>query len=158
MKPVLHFSLVAGIFCAGFWAGQSNLTTVSELKAYQDQPGQGLSEDAGRKIRAAQAAAAEAQAALENEGLYVPAIEGTNCFAVMVGGINAIQDLERGLGVDPETFVGLYSGLATADVAPRLGKDDSGRLTYNDQLIRLYPKTRLRELQAQRTKIANADK
>jgi hypothetical protein len=158
MKPVLHFSLVAGIFCAGFWAGQSNLTTVSELKAFQDQPGQGPSEDAGRKIRAAQAAAAEAQATLENEGLYVPAIEGTNAYAVMVGGINAVQDLERGLGVDPETFVGLYAGLATADVAPKLGKDESGRLTYNDQLIRLYPKTRLRQLQAQREKIANADK
>ena len=105
------------------------------------------------KIQQAQDALDVAQQALEDEDLYVPAIMNTNAFAVMVGGLDAVQDLERGQGVDPETFVGLYAGLATEEISPKLNFDDDGRLTYNASPILLYPKSKLRQLYAEREKI-----
>ncbi|MBD3676039.1 MAG: hypothetical protein HUJ26_21225 [Planctomycetaceae bacterium] len=147
-----------GLFAAGYWCGQGEWSSANELRAQQaDAARQGASQDTLRKIRVAQDSVADAQASLENEQLYVPAIAGTNSFAVMVGGLNAVQDLERGLGVDPETFVGLYAGFATEEVAPKLDYDDEGRLTYDGRLVRLYPKSRLRQLKAQQEKIAAGD-
>lgn len=154
MKTFLRTACCAGLFAAGFWCGQSHHSLTPELQAQGDATRQGASEDTLRKIRLAMDAVADAQSSLENEQLYVPAIEGTNSFAVLSGGVNAVQDLERGLGVDPETFVGLYAGFATEEVSPKLGYDDEGRLTYDGRLIRLYPKSRLRALKAQQEKIA----
>lgn len=158
MKNMVRVVCCVGLFAAGYWCGQVELSATSELQAQQaDATRQGASQDTLRKIRVAHDAVADAQSSLENEQLYVPAIAGTNSFAVMVGGLNAVQDLERGLGVDPETFVGLYSGFATEDVAPKLDYDDEGRLTYDGRLVRLYPKSRLRQLKAQQEKIAAGD-
>lgn len=154
MNKLLRASLVAGIFCAGYWAGQSGLTGTSELQAQPEAVRKAPSAETVEKIRLAQDALAVAQQSLETEDLYVPAVQGTNAFAVTVGGLDAVQDLERGLGVDPETFVGLYAGMATEEIAPRLGYDDEGRLTYNGRLVRLYPKSRLRQLYAEREKIS----
>jgi len=157
MSKLFVMTCGAILFAGGYWCGQQGVVATSELRAQGDTTRQGASEDALRKIRLAQDSVSEAQSALENEQLYVPAIEGSNAFAVMVGGINAIQDLDRGLGVDPETFVGLYSGFATEEVAPKLGYDDEGRLTYDGRLVRLYPKSRLRQLKARQEKIATGD-
>lgn len=154
MKTFLRVACCTGLFVAGVWCGQSQDSLTPQLQAQADATREGASEDTLRKIRIAMDAVADAQSSLENEQLYVPAIQGTNSFAVMVGGINAIQDLERGLGVDPETFVGLYAGFATEEVSPKLGYDGDGRLTYDGRLIRLYPKSRLRALKAQQEKIA----
>lgn len=154
MKKFVSVVCCAGLFAAGYWCGQGNFSVTNELQAQADASREGASQDAIRKIRLAQHTASDAQSSLENEQLYLPAISGTNSFAVMVGGLNAVQDLERGLGVDPVTFVGLYSGFATEEVAPKLDYDDEGRLTYDGRLVRLYPKTRLRQLRARQAKIA----
>lgn len=89
------------------------------------------------------------------------AIIGTNYFAVSVGGIDAIRDLEESRGVDPETLAGLYAGFAIPSVAKHLnliktsdaqGKlqvtinDAAGRLRYKGAAVRLYSPERLREL------------
>jgi len=108
MKKLVTVVCCAGVFASGYWCGQSDLAVTNELHAQADASREGASQDAVRKIRLAQDTASDAQSSLENEQLYMPAITGTNSFAVMVGGLNAVQDLERGLGVDPVTFVGLY--------------------------------------------------
>ena len=81
-----------------------------------------------------------------------PATKGLNAFAVSCGGVNALDDLEAGNGVDPETFAGLYAGLAKPDVAAQLGRDDQGRITYKNKIVRMYPVSRLKKLFATRLK------
>ena len=154
MNNSIRIAVSVALFAAGFWFGQANVSLTAELNAQADATREGASEDTLRKIRVAQDAIADAQSSLENEQLYVPAITGTNSYAVMVGGLNAVQDLERVLGVDPVTFVGLYSGLATDEVAANLDTVPEGRLTYRVKLIRLYPKSKFRQLQAIQEKIA----
>ena len=53
-----------------------------------------------------------------------------NAFLVLSGGGNALDDLESGHGVDPETFAALYAGLAIPEIGDHLAKDDQSRLTY----------------------------
>jgi len=153
MKNLVRVVCCVSLFSAGVWVGQASPFVAAELKAQADATREGPSTDTLRKIRLAQDNTNDAQSSLENEELYVPAIQGTNSFAVMVGGLNAVQDLERGLGVDPVTFVGLYSGFATEEVAAKLDYDDEGRLTYDGRLVRLYPKARLRQLRARQQQI-----
>src|SRR5690606_17445319 len=98
------------------------------------------------KIQAALQALQAAREALEGEGHYVPATQGLNVFAITAGGVDAVQDLESGRGVDPETFAALYAGLATDEVAAKLGRDADQRLTYNNRLIRMYPISRLKKM------------
>ncbi|MEQ9410803.1 MAG: hypothetical protein RIK87_24035 [Fuerstiella sp.] len=89
------------------------------------------------------------------------AMIGTNYFAVSVGGIDAIKDLEEGRGVDPETFAALYAGFAIPSVGKHLNltrvRDArghvqmaidaaDGRLRYKGAVLRLYSPERLREL------------
>jgi hypothetical protein len=69
--------------------------------------------------------------------------------------LNASRDAAEaamaGRGVDPETFAGLYAGLAVDEVASELAHDDEGRLTYKGKLVRMYPISRLKRLFAQRS-------
>ena len=86
---------------------------------------------------------------------------GTNYFAVSVGGIDAIKDLEESRGVDPETFAALYAGYAIPSVAKHLNLKKvrdaqghlqlviqavDGRLRYKGSVVRLYSPDRLREM------------
>ena len=105
-----------------------------------------LSEATAEKVKAASNAVAAAQATLEQEGLYKPAVRGANAYAVLCGGLDAIADLEGGRGVDPITFAGLHAGLAIDDVATLLAFDATGRLTYNGKLVRIYSIERMRNL------------
>ncbi|MCA9083984.1 MAG: hypothetical protein KDA81_08010 [Planctomycetaceae bacterium] len=98
-------------------------------------------------------------------GFQKPATLGTNYFAVSVGGIDAIRDLEESRGVDPETLAGLYAGYATPEVARHLNlkkitnergqlvlkiEAADGRLRYKNSVVRMYSPERLRELFALR--------
>ncbi|MDG1897169.1 MAG: hypothetical protein P8J37_19915 [Fuerstiella sp.] len=98
------------------------------------------------------------------------AVIGTNYFAVSVGGIDAIRDLEEGRGVDPETFAALYAGFARPEVAKHLNlrklegtsgavilkiEDADGRLRYKGTTVRLYSPTHLRELFLRRENFRN---
>ena len=103
------------------------------------------SEEAQKKIAAAFEALKVAREALETESLYFSATKTMNSFGVLSGGLNAVEDLETGRGVDPETFAALYADLATEEVKLKLSKDDKGRLVYNGKLIQMYPISRLRK-------------
>ena len=95
---------------------------------------------------------------------------GINHFALSVGGIDAIRDLEEGRGVDPETLAALYAGFARPEVAKHLNvrktegtsgaliikiEDADGRLRYKGTTVRLYSPTRLRELFERRENFRN---
>jgi hypothetical protein len=103
------------------------------------------SEETQKKISAAFEALKVAREALETESLYTSATKSINAFGVLSGGFNAVDDLETGRGVDPETFAALYADLATEEVKLKLSKDDKGRLVYNGKLIQMYPISRLRK-------------
>ncbi len=96
------------------------------------------------------------------------AISTLNYFAVSVGGIDAIQDLEQGRGVDPETLAAMHAGYALPKVAKHLnlkfergGKiridAPDGRLRYKGTVVRMYSPLKLRELYAIRKSLSDED-
>ncbi len=134
--------LVLGfVLCAGYlWGRHDAVTTPSAIAQDTTAP----SDEAQRKIQAANDALKIAMEGLKAESLYNPATSGMNVYGVLSGGLDAIDDLESGRGVDPETFAALYSDLALDDVQQHLSKDAEGRLTYKNKLVRIYPITRLK--------------
>ena len=113
-----------------------------------------LSDDAARKILAANKALSEAAEALKQEGRYESATKGINAFLVLSGGGNAKQELEAGV-VDPETFAALYVGDEVApDLKESLDKDSEGRVTFANQVVRMYSKNRLKRVFAERAKLS----
>lgn len=109
-------------------------------------------EETEDKIKRGTKELVEAQSALEQENFMRPVTKGLNAFAVTCGGVNAMDDLEAGNGVDPETFAALYAGLAKPDIAAQLARDDQGRITYKNKIVRMYPVSRLKKLFATRLK------
>jgi hypothetical protein len=118
----------------------------------------GVSKETMEKVKGATDGLSTAMAALQQEKAYVPAILGVNAFATTVGGVDAMNDLETGRGVDPETFAGLYAGQAVAEVAEHLGKDEEGRVTYKNKVVRMYSISRLKELFAKRAQQTAVEK
>jgi hypothetical protein len=115
--------------------------------------GQGISDDSSKKVREALNRLQDAREALAGEGKYETITEGLNAYLITTGGGNAREDLETGVGVDPETFAGLYAGRALPEIQTMLGTDDQGRITYKDQPVRIYSKSRLQRNFANRLKI-----
>jgi hypothetical protein len=118
----------------------------------QEQDG-GVADETSRKIRTAQRSLLDAMEALQAEGRYETVTEGVNAFLVLAGGGNAREDLESGRGVDPETFAALYSGRAKPEVQDLLDMDEQGRITYNGEVVRIYSKSRLQRIFAERVKL-----
>lgn len=116
----------------------------------QQETESGFSEETDQKITNALRAVKSAMDALIEEKHYVPAITGLNTFAVTSGGGDIILALEEGHGVDPETYAGLYAGMAIEEIRDKLEEDEAGRLTYNGKVIKMYPKSYLRKLYMQR--------
>ena len=142
MRTSLQFCVALGMLAVGYGLGINGALAPQTTQA-QDET---ASEETLDKVKVAAAAVGIAMRALREDDLYIPAIEGVNSFAVTSGGLNALEDLENSRGVDPETFAGLYAGLAVDDVADNLGKDDQGRLTYKGKVIRMYPISRLAKM------------
>lgn len=134
----------------GYMLGTAGVFQPASLTA-QDF-GAGLSEDTENRIRAAHRAIREAVEALQSEGRYEAITQGPNAFLALSGGGNAREDLESGQGVDPETFAALYAGLAIPEVADLLEVDEEGRIMYNDQVVRMYSRSRLERTYAERLK------
>ncbi|MEM1063329.1 MAG: hypothetical protein AAGJ97_13470 [Planctomycetota bacterium] len=109
------------------------------------------------RLRKAQVLLSTVQGALVSEGAYVPAIRGLNTYATLSGGTDAISGLESGRGVDPVTFAGLHAGLANDEVAPRLGEDAEGRLTYNGRVVRMHSIRTLEEAFSTREELVGGD-
>jgi len=140
--------VVLAIFGAGYGFGQlhEQVTSVAEAQDTDTAP----PEATVARIREANDAVKIAMEALKSDSRYVSATKSMNTFAVFAGGINAIDDLEAGRGVDPVTFAGLYADDAIEEVAEHLGRDEEGRVTYKNKVVRLYPISRLKSTYAQR--------
>ncbi|MFN8706776.1 MAG: hypothetical protein ACK50J_08860, partial [Planctomyces sp.] len=95
---------------------------------------------------------------LAAESLNTVAIEGSNFFALSVGGVDALRDLEEGRGVDPETFAAIYAGRASQQVTEHITTDGSGRKLYKGSIIRLYSRERLEEIFQRRDQMNNRSK
>ena len=154
---ILGRSLIAfGLIAVGYVVGISGAGQPVMLGA--QEASSDLPQESADKVKAATAAVNAAMVQLQNDKRYMPAIKGVNTFAVTVGGVDALADLKGGRGVDPETFAGLYAGLAIDEVAENLGRDDQGRLTYNNKVVRIYPISRLKSLFARRDELAGVKK
>lgn len=104
------------------------------------------------KIKVANDAIISAAADLQTENRHRTATSTTNPFGVMVGGIDAVEDLRTGRGVDPYTFAALHAGLATDEVALDIAFVD-GKLTYKDRVVTMYSIDRLKKLFAKHQRI-----
>ncbi len=135
----------------GYFLGASGLGRPATVEA--QPPVEGLADDLALKVKAAHEAVTAAAVSLQGDQKLVPATTAVNSFAVLSGGVNALEDLESGRGVDPETFAGLYAGLAVDEVRAKLSKDEEGRLTYDGKVVKLYPISKIRLMYAERDRI-----
>lgn len=150
MRWIVKAGVVCGLVAGGYLWGRWDATLSVGSTARAQESSAGPSEDVAKKIQAAYDALKQAAEGLKNESLYTPATKSLNTYAILSGGVNALEDLESGRGVDPETFAALYAGDAIEEVAQNLSKDEDGRLTYKNRVIRIYPISRLKKLHAQR--------
>ncbi len=150
MTTLRMFSVAVLMMSIGYLMG---LAEVGPNFVNAQQPGDGVSEETATKIREANRSLLDAMEKLKSDGRYEAVTEGPNAFLILSGGGNARQDLESGRGVDPETFAALYAGRATPEIKNLIGKDEQGRLTFNNEVIRIYSKSRLERILANRTKL-----
>ena len=165
------WTIVSGVMLlvTGYFVGASGVLSPQSLFAQADSAAKkaakasvpaveiNLTDDAKAKIQAAAAALNAAKDVLTQENLYNSATKGVNAYAILTGGCNSMNDLESGRGVDPDTFAALYAGLAEDAIVSKLGRDPEDRLTYNGKLIRMYPITRLKGLNAVRSAITGEE-
>lgn len=140
--------VVGSLIAFGYVLGRSDVIQLPQVRA-QD-PSAGPSEETAKRIQEAYAALKVAMEALKQESRYTPATKSMNVYGILSGGLNAVEDLENGRGVDPETFAALYMNDATDEISQHLSRDEEGRLTYKNKVVRLYPVSRLQKQQAQR--------
>lgn len=155
MRTLLQFGVTVGLVAVGYALGACGALAPTPAGAQADATG--ISQEASDKVKVAIDALNGAAITLRQENRYQSAFNGINAFAITSGGVNALQDLETGRGVDPETFAALYAGLAVDDVAQHLSKDDQGRLTYKDKVVRLYPISRLKQMFAERARLSGEE-
>lgn len=136
---------------AGYLAGSLQVLKFPAVWAQEENSG--LSDEATKKIQTAYDAMKSAMDTLKQEGTYKSVTKGVNAYSVFAGGLNTEQDLEDGKGVDPETFAALYAGDAIESVAEHLSRDEEGRLTYKNKVVRIYPISRLKRVHAHRQEL-----
>lgn len=142
----IRWCLLGGVmFGLGWLAGGAN--PLGQSVSGQDTK----VETAADKVVHASRAVKDAADALAAESKYETVTEGVNSFLVLAGGGNGTADLDAGV-VDPETFAALYAGAVKKEVKDQLQKDADGRLTYNGNVIRMYSKSRLEKIFAERSK------
>ena len=149
--------LVMTVLAAGYVAGSIGLLTPADLSAQGAAAAQGPSEDSVEKITSSFDTLKTAASALKREGRYDAATRGLNLFAVSVGGLDVKGDLEKGRGVDPETFAALYAGLATTEIQEHIDRDSQGRVTYKGKVVQMYPIRRLTQLFKERLKYSGEE-
>ena len=154
VKRLARFAKSAGLLSAGIVLGAVAASPLGPVTAQEAAaPATDISEANAEKIKQASDALATAQVALEQDLLYKPAVQGLNAYAVLSGGVDAIEDLENGRGVDPITFAGIYAGREIDEVTPHLKRAANDRLTYKGKLVRMYPPERMKELVAKQAAI-----
>lgn len=146
----------AALLAVGYVAGAGGWLQSPQAFAQPDGASAGPGKESENKIRAVQSALQEAMEQLRQDGKYNTITDGINAFLILSGGGDALQDLESGNGVDPETFAALYAGKGTPEIKDQLGTDDEGRLTFNDKPITIYSRKRLERMFAERLRIKDA--
>lgn len=163
MRTGVTFLAALTLVVFGYVLGASQALSPATVLAQADakkaagESSGGPSQESQDKLKAASDALKTAMEALQIETLYNPATQGTNAFAVLAGGLNSREDLERGRGVDPETFAALYAGLATDEIAAEIGRDTEGRVTYKGKVVRMYPISRIKALYASRATLTGEE-
>ena len=151
MRTSLRVLSVTAVLGAGYVLGSLNLFAPNTVSA---QPAGTKTDAIEAKIKKAHEDLKTLQKELVNAGRYQPVVTGVNSFAVTVGGVNAVKDLEEGRGVDPETFAGIYAEQFQPNLASSFKKDRDGRWTYKNKVVRMYSEKRIKELIANRLRIA----
>ncbi len=159
MVQLKRFAFGGALVALGYLLGTCSPFSPARAQDASSMP----SDDATKKIVEANDKLKAAVDTLKNESRYESATKGINSYAVLVGGLNAKEDLEAGHGVDPETFAALYTAaydlkklnlrddsLAEWVELAQLDYDAEGRLTYGGKVVRIYPVSRLKKLRAQR--------
>ena len=136
----------------GYFLGLAAPAKLGTLTAQDTE--NGPSKETADKIRAAHRALIDAADALRTEGRYETITGGPNAYLIMSGGGNAREDLDSGRGVDPETFAAIYAGQVDEEIKARLDRDEQNRVTYNNEIVRMYSRSRLERSYADRVKIA----
>jgi hypothetical protein len=159
MRYLMRGGLGLALVAVGYFLGSTGVLQSPPAHA-QVQPGEDpLNKDTKVKIKTAYEALMAAKEALANDGRYIPATDPTvlNAFGVLSGGLNAVNDLESGQGVDPETFAALYADFAAGNLREDIARDAQGRLTYKNKVIRMYPIARLKQEFARRRELAGIE-
>ena len=136
----------------GYWSGSGDFPRLASLWAQDASPE--LSDATAVKIQAAHESLKAAADALLQDGRYEGLTDAPNAFLVLSGGGNAMEDLQSGQGVDPESFAAIYARKVKPEVLDGLTTDDQGRVLYNNQVVRLYSRSRLEKVLAERAKLS----
>jgi len=148
---LLAFGLA--MWTVGYICGNGNLP-MADTAVTAQEGASGLSDDTTSKVRAAHDALKTAMEALQQDGKYEGLTDTPNAYLILSGGGNAMEDLQSGQGVDPESFAAIYAKQVKPELQAALTTDDQGRILYNDQLVRLYSRSRLERLGAERVKLS----
>lgn len=148
--------LIAGlaVFGVGYVFGNFQGAETVRLQAVQEQSGvENISNETLQAYQKFRKGCYDLSDSLKGESLNVSAVEGVNFFALSVGGVDAVRDLEEGRGVDPETFAAIYADRANPEVTKNITTDSDGRKRYKDTIVRMYSKERLKEVFQRRDQI-----
>jgi len=142
----LNLTLCTGLaFVAGLFVGSTSVTSPQELRAAHAQEGR-VSDETLTAFEAGNRRMRALTDLLVSEELHKPATADQNFFGASVGGIDSYRDLEEGRGVDPETFAALYADRSVPEIAEHLEFDKEGRLRYKGDIVRMYSRTKLKEV------------
>lgn len=155
MRVAWNTVSILSVFALGYLAGSAHWSGSTVAKAQFG--GDPASDEIAKSITAAYSSLQTVRNNLNQDGRYNPATKVMNVSALMAGGIDAIDDLEAGRGVDPETFAALYAGHGLDEVAIELDTDENGRLTYKGKVIRMYSIERLKKMFQERLKYSGED-
>lgn len=152
-----QFLTTLAVLFTGYVLGACFSPQATVAMAQQDQGGDNdYDETSQESMQRMHKALAETEDVLKGAGKYSAATNGPNSFAIAVGGVDAMRDLEQNRGVDPETFAAIYAGRANTEVLPHLSKDANGRVTYKGNVVRMYSRARLKKLFRRRDILSRA--
>jgi hypothetical protein len=149
MSGLRKLSVAVLLVGTGYFCGAAHMF----VQSAGAQPEEEISASAADKVREANAALQSAMQTLESENRYAGIMLAPTAFLILSGGGDAQTDLESGNGVDPETFAALYAamsvegedGLIDPLIKEGLAIDAEGRVTYNNEVVKLYSRQRLQE-------------
>lgn len=143
MKFFQRIALSSCLVLTGFVIGQMDWSDSSQAVA---QPQRKPDSEDILNIREAYSLLIDVQGNLETQDRHQSVLTVVNPLAVCSGGVRALEDLERGNGVDPVTFGALYAGLASPELANELAFNEQGKLMFRNKEIRLYSPKRMARL------------